>query len=113
MRCMACGGEMILMKVIQDVTQPIPGFERHAYMCSLCHDTEHRLVFNKQAKECDSEIGPATPVSTIQNLRTTAQLIQNLRTTAQFFFGPMLAKIPALLRRGGAVARDRSSDINP
>jgi hypothetical protein len=30
MRCMACGAEMILVKVIEDVTMPIPGFERHA-----------------------------------------------------------------------------------
>ena len=27
MHCMACGGEMILMKIIQDVTMPIPGFQ--------------------------------------------------------------------------------------
>jgi hypothetical protein len=32
---MACGAEMILMKVIEDMTMPVPGFERHAYMCWL------------------------------------------------------------------------------
>ena len=47
MRCMACGAEMILLKVIADETMPVPGFQRHAYMCSLCHDTEQRLFFNE------------------------------------------------------------------
>ena len=42
---------MILVKVIADETMPVPGFQRHAYMCSLCHDTEQRLVFNKHAQE--------------------------------------------------------------
>ena len=60
MRCMACGAEMILVKVIQDVTMPIPGFERRAYMCSLCHDTEQRLVYNKDAKEPNSETACAS-----------------------------------------------------
>jgi hypothetical protein len=43
MHCMACGAEMILVKVMEDVTMPVPGFERHAYMCSLCNETEQRL----------------------------------------------------------------------
>jgi predicted ATPase len=51
MHCMACGAEMILVKVIEDVTMPVPGFERHAYMCSLCNETEQRLAFNRRAEE--------------------------------------------------------------
>jgi DNA-directed RNA polymerase subunit RPC12/RpoP len=47
MRCMACGAEMILVKVIEDVTMPVPGFQRRVYMCSECNETEQRLVFNK------------------------------------------------------------------
>ena len=37
MRCMGCGEEMILVKVIDDVTMPVSGFQRHAYMCSTCN----------------------------------------------------------------------------
>jgi DNA-directed RNA polymerase subunit RPC12/RpoP len=51
MRCMACGAEMILVKVIEDVTMPVPGFQRRAYMCSECHETEQRLVFNKPGEQ--------------------------------------------------------------
>ena len=53
MRCMACGGVMILMNAIEDMTMAIPGFERHSYMCSVCRDTEQRLAFTKHAKERD------------------------------------------------------------
>jgi len=59
MRCMACGAEMILVKAIEDETMPVPGFQRHAYMCSSCHDTEQRLVFNKRLVDKVSQlIGP-------------------------------------------------------
>ena len=79
---------MILMKIIQDVTMPIPGFKHHAYMCSLCHDTEQRLVFDKHAQEREPETvvtpGPVEPASTMQNLRATAK----------GFLGPVLAKLP-------------------
>ncbi len=88
MRCMACGAEMILMKVVEDETMPVPGFERHAYMCSACHDTEQRLVFNKHTQERETEtvVTPATFAPT--------SMIQYLRATAQGFFGPVLAKLP-------------------
>ena len=73
MRCMMCGAEMILMKVVEDETMAVPGFERQAYMFSVCYDTENRLVFNKHAKERDTEAVPVltpppiAPTSTIQN----------------------------------------------
>ena len=75
MRCMICGAEMILIKVIDDETMQVLGFERHAHMCSACYDTERRLVFNPDAKERDTEAVPilAPPpiaTSTIQNQRT-------------------------------------------
>jgi hypothetical protein len=88
MRCMACGGEMILMKAIEDLTMAVPGFERHSYMCSVCYDTEQRLVFNKHVKERDIDAvpvltaPPTAPASTSHNQRT-----------AQGFLGRALAKI--------------------
>jgi hypothetical protein len=91
MRCMACGTEMILMKVIEDMTMPVPGFERHAYMCSLCNETEQRLVFNKRVEECESgTVGapaPIVPTSMIQNLCKTANSIASLYgQTYPFYF---------------------------
>jgi hypothetical protein len=72
MRCMACGAEMILVKVIEDVTVPVPGFQRRAYMCSECNETEQRLVFNKPGEQSDAATapGPASvvPISTSPNL---------------------------------------------
>ena len=89
MRCMMCGAEMILMKVVEDETMAVPGFERQAYMCSVCYDTENRLVFNKHAKERDAE---AVPVLTPPPIAPTST-IQSQRATAQDFLGRVLAKI--------------------
>jgi hypothetical protein len=86
MRCMACGAEMILLKVIADETMPVPGFQRHAYMCSLCHDTEQRLFFNKHAQQRELETVPA-PVE-------PASTVLNLRAAAKGFLEPVLAKLP-------------------
>ena len=73
MRCMACGGEMILMKVIEDETMAVSGFERRSFMCSECLDTEHRLAFNKRGEERDTgtepvltEVLPIAPAPTVQ-----------------------------------------------
>jgi hypothetical protein len=77
MHCMACGAEMILVKVIEDVTMPVPGFERHAYMCSLCNETEQRLAFNGRAEERETETVPrpasVVPTSISKNLLQTAK----------------------------------------
>ena len=73
MRCMACGGEMILMNVVQDDTMAVPGFEHHTFTCSDCEDTERRLVFTKPSRESDTEPSPVQaaqpvmPASTVQD----------------------------------------------
>ena len=58
MRCMACGGEMILMNVVQDDIVGIPGFEHRTFACSDCQDIERRLVFTKQSGQDDPEPMP-------------------------------------------------------
>ena len=50
-RCRACGGEMVLINVIEDMSMPVVGLERRAYMCSACGITEQRTAINKQAKK--------------------------------------------------------------
>ena len=99
---MMCGAEMILMKVIEDETMAVPGFERRAYICSVCHDTESRLVFNNHAKERDTEV---LPVSTPPFI-APAPTIQNQRTTAQGGLGRLLANIGDRARnRGRSIAQ--------
>ncbi len=83
---MACGAEMILVKVIEDVTMPVPGFERHAYICSICNETEQRLVFNKSAEERKAETAAPEPASIVstsisQNLLQMAKRVVRLLRT--------------------------------
>ena len=82
MRCMGCGEEMILVKVIDDVTMPVSGFQRHAYMCSTCNETEQRLVFNKSAEGRETEAAPESacvePTSISQGLLKTAKRVVRL-----------------------------------
>jgi hypothetical protein len=42
MRCMECGGEMVLLNAIEDWTKPVLGFVRETYMCMGCGKTEQR-----------------------------------------------------------------------
>jgi hypothetical protein len=59
MRCMMCGAQMTLIRVVEDETYALVcGFERHAYMCSRCGDIEPRFVFNNHANECATEAVP-------------------------------------------------------
>jgi hypothetical protein len=85
LRCMSCGGGMILIKAIEDWTMPVLGFERHAYMCPACGYTEQRTVFNKQAKERhDAEIAavlsppPLAPSATIEDQQTAAGFLSRV-----------------------------------
>jgi hypothetical protein len=48
MRCLVCGTEMLLVRVVQDTTMPVPGFEHQTWQCSACLDHEHRLVFTRK-----------------------------------------------------------------
>jgi hypothetical protein len=77
MHCMACGAEMILVKVIEDVTMPVPGFEHRAYMCSLYNETEHRLVFNK--RETQSEAATAAGLASVMPTSGSQNLIQRAK----------------------------------
>ena len=60
MRCLSCDAEMILIKVVEDETMMVRGFERHTYMCSACADIERRFVFNKHDSERELDAAPPT-----------------------------------------------------
>ena len=58
---------MLLMQTVQDETMPVPGFEHHTFMCSSCHDVEHRLAFAKPGEQPRPEAVPvhAMPVHAV------------------------------------------------
>jgi hypothetical protein len=80
MRCMACGAEMFLVNAIADISMPVAGFERRAYMCSQCNDTEQRLVFNKRAEQPEAATAHASvaPAPTYPNLIQSAKNLVSL-----------------------------------
>jgi hypothetical protein len=50
-RCRACGGEMVLIKVIEDVSMPVVGLERRAFMCPGCGITQQRTPLTNRLKK--------------------------------------------------------------
>jgi hypothetical protein len=46
MRCVACGTEMLLVKVAPDNTMISSGYERYTLQCLGCFEIEEHLVFN-------------------------------------------------------------------
>jgi hypothetical protein len=51
MRCMACGGEMILTAVKPNDAGMVAGFKHESFDCFVCRDTEHGFVFSREASE--------------------------------------------------------------
>ena len=51
MRCLDCGGEMVLMSANEDWSMPVLGFSRETHMCPGCGQTDQRTAFNKEIKE--------------------------------------------------------------
>jgi hypothetical protein len=51
MRCVACGGEMILTAVKPDDAGLVAGFKHETLQCSVCRDTEHRFVYSRESSE--------------------------------------------------------------
>ena len=47
MRCMTCGDNMRVVRVVTDHTMAVPGFKTHTLKCPRCQDTEQRLVFDR------------------------------------------------------------------
>ena len=88
-RCRACGGEMVLINVIEDMSMPVVGLERRAYMCSACGSTEQRTAINEQAREKQK-----AEISAILNPRPIVPTVNvDNQPAAQGFFGRMLARM--------------------
>jgi hypothetical protein len=46
MRCLGCGAEMQLVKIVGEDTMMVRGYEHHTFECSACGEVERRLSFN-------------------------------------------------------------------
>jgi len=75
MRCVACGAEMILVKVVQvqHNTMTSPGIEDHSFRCSDCHEVERCLIPTRHGREID-EAPPIVPASVVQEEHIAALL---------------------------------------
>src|SRR5260370_16539915 len=51
MRCMACGGEMVLTAGTSDDAVSVEGFKYETHQCLGCGGTERRLVFVRGSTE--------------------------------------------------------------
>jgi hypothetical protein len=61
MWCLACGGEMQLLEVVQAHAMLIEGYEHHTWRCSACGQTERRLVFIRREPNRSDARQPAEP----------------------------------------------------
>ena len=107
MRCLVCNAEMILMKVDQDDTMPVPGFERRTFMCSECHDVEQRLVFTKHAREGEPEtVQVAPPIAGGQSnnepIAGPLEPIREVRIHDEAFAASRLSMMRIMARRMNA-----------
>ena len=48
MLCIFCGAEMRLVKVEQDGSMMVTGYEYHTFECSSCQEVERRLTFTHE-----------------------------------------------------------------
>ena len=48
MRCIACGTELLLVKVVPEHTMMVPRYERYTLQCLGCYEVVDHLVFNRQ-----------------------------------------------------------------
>jgi hypothetical protein len=89
MRCIACGAELILTKVVPDHTVPIRGVEHYTFICSGCHVTESRVVFIKDGREVDS---PPMPTQAGRGIKRTPT-VQDEQVAPMGLFGRVMARI--------------------
>jgi hypothetical protein len=74
MRCVACGGEMILVNVDRLQNAAVSScIEDHSFICLGCHEVERRLILTRHGREID--MAPSiVPVSAAQDDHIAALL---------------------------------------
>jgi hypothetical protein len=92
MLCTACGGELILTKVVPDETVAVPRVEQHTFVCSKCHLTERKVVFTKHGREDDSQPMPMPMSMQAAHIKHLAAM-QEVDSAAQNLLGRVIARI--------------------
>src|SRR3982074_1168625 len=64
MRCIACGAEALLVKVVPEHTMMVPRYERYTLQCLGCYEVVDHLVFNRQRLLRLAEPAPSLSVLT-------------------------------------------------
>ena len=57
-----CGAEMRLVKVEQDDSMMVTGYEHHTFECSSCQEVERRLIFTQEPTPHPGKPLPVAPV---------------------------------------------------
>ena len=89
---------MILMKIVEDETKSVAGFE---FSMPRYRTT---LRFPQTAKESDAETAAPVMLAPVVSVS-----IENLRTAGKSLLRPMLAKAPLLVR----ITRRRAAGLKP
>jgi hypothetical protein len=79
---------MLLMKVVEDDTMAVSGFEHHTFMCSGCGDVEGRLIFNREQATPHGSVTihaalpllPILPATTVQTSAAAPGLLERMAT---------------------------------
>jgi hypothetical protein len=83
MRCVPCGGEMILVSVVPDETMIVTGFERYTLQCLECGEVEHRLMFKsangRQAETAVDEANAAVARQPLPESSAWLRAVERLR----------------------------------
>ncbi len=67
MRCVACGTEMLLVKVAPDTTMMASGYERYTLQCLGCYEIQDYLIFHRAKRSQPAE--PGTLAEAVRHLQ--------------------------------------------
>jgi hypothetical protein len=73
MRCLACGEEMQLLRVVRDDTDMFPSFAQQLFQCPACSDVDRRLVIQSEpvAESEPADTPPAMALPADQETQST------------------------------------------
>jgi hypothetical protein len=84
MRCIMCGTEMVLLRVITDSSNEAHEFERHTLHCPSCGDVEQILISNRDAASHDREHVEVHPALSVLSIKRE-EWAQKLARLAQYY----------------------------
>lgn len=106
MRCVACGAEMLLVKVAPDTTMISSGYERYTLQCLGCDRIDEHLLYHAEMSSRLAEPVPGISALTSACIEDDDKLDESevlLRRAIAMIRGPhVLSGEPLGLQRGSA-----------